>query len=134
MNCRNQIIRICSFLAILYNDYAKLMKRRYFNSIGIVFLLELILVVFFSLYTYSTKIFLIGFVGMFFTSALLALINLLFFIQTKDKRINYVIPGVSSVLIFACLWHKNGDWLFFAPGALNCILCFRYYLADKRNV
>jgi hypothetical protein len=109
------------------------MKRRYFNSIGIVFLLELILVVFFSLYTSSTEIFLIGFVGMFFTSALVALINLLFFIQTKDKRINYVIPGVSSVLIFVCLWHKDGDWLFFVPGALNCILCFRYYLADKRN-
>ncbi|MGN6647494.1 MAG: hypothetical protein ACTHJT_13315 [Cytophaga sp.] len=110
------------------------MKRKYFNSIGIVFLLELILVVFVSLYTSSREIFLLGFVGIFFTSALLAIINLLFFIQTKDKKINYVIPAVCSVLIFIAIWHKDADWLFFVPGALNCILCFRYYLADKQNV
>lgn len=62
------------------------------------------------------ELFILAFFGSLIATAIIAIINLLYFLPVNNLKIKYITPGLIIVLIFYFYWSKSyQDLLFFLP-------------------
>lgn len=105
------------------------MIRKYFRSLGFVFLIGTLVGLMMSLIKFDQRLFILTVAGSFFLTLIIAIINLLYFLQPLGRGIQYLSPGLITLILFYYTSHNSGgDMILYMSIAMaNLIIGINNY-------